>query len=232
MINKPKLSIILPSYLEEENLRILLPRLNKVLGDLGILYEILVIDTMEALDNTKDACEQNKAIYINRTNGNSFGNAVRCGIKFANGEYILFMDADGSHPPEFIPFLFKYVDSYDIVVASRYIEGGYTENSKILVLMSKAVNIIYSLVLGIRCKDVSNSFKIYKASLLKKLDFRCDNFDIVEEILFKVIKSNKNLRIKEVPFSFKQRMFGKTKRNLLAFMTSYLFTLIKLRFGR
>lgn len=232
MSNNIKVSVIIPSYLEEENLRIIIPRLKNEMQKLGNDYEILVIDAMHAMDYTEDVCKNNNVTYLNRTNGNNYGDAVRTGITNANGEYIIFMDADGSHSPEFINKLYSYKDDYDVVIASRYIAGGATDNNRILILMSWVVNIVYSIVLNLRCKDVSNSFKLYRGDLLRNLNLYCNNFDIVEEILFKLKKINNNLKIKEVPFSFKKRMFGETKRNLFLFMVSYIFTLIKLRFGK
>ena len=232
MSNDIKVSVIIPSYLEEENLRIIIPRLKNEMQKLGDDYEILVVDTVHAMDYTEDVCRHNKVTYLNRINGNNYGDAVRTGIINACGEYIIFMDADGSHSPEFINKLYQYKDDYDVVIASRYVEGGATDNNRILILMRWVVNIVYSIVLNLKCKDVSNSFKLYRRDLLKYLNLYCSNFDIVEEILFKLKKTNNNLKIKEVPFSFKKRMFGETKRNLLLFMISYIFTLIKLRFGK
>ncbi len=229
----PDLSVILPSYLEEENLRLLLPRIRGTLDGLGAACEVLVIDTVAPLDNTARVCAENGVVYLNREGGDSFGDAVRSGIRRARGRYLLFMDADGSHPPEFIPELYRHAAGNDIVIASRYVEGGYTENSAGLVLMSKVLNVMYSVVLGLPCKDVSNSFKIYRRELLAGITLSCDNFDIVEEILVKIHRMRgKGLRIKEVPFSFKKRLFGHTKRNLMLFMLTYLYTLMKLRFGR
>jgi len=227
-----ELSVILPSYLEEENLRLLLPRLHDTLRKLTDSYEVIVMDTVAPLDNTRSVCEASGARYANRKPGNAFGDAVRSGILEARGEYMLFMDADGSHPPEFIPQLFRFIREYDIIIASRYIPGGYTENNRLQVFMSRALNFTYALVLNLDCKDVSNSFKIYRSSLLRGLSLRSNNFDIIEEILFKISKNNKNVKIKEVPFSFKKRMFGETKRNLLSFVATYLYTLLKLRFGK
>lgn len=232
MQNKPNLTVVLPSYREAENLKVLLPRLTDTLRNVERGAEILVVDTVQPFDETPEVCRMYGARYINRTGGNSFGNAVRLGIKEAQGLFILFMDADGSHPPEFIANLYQYREAYDIVVASRYIEGGFTENSKSLVFMSRLVNIIYATVLNIRCNDVSNSFKLYRADLLKKLELYCDNFDIVEEMIYKICKGSNNTKIKEVPFTFKKRMFGDSKRNLILFTMTYIITLLKLRFGR
>ena len=229
-----KLSVIIPSYKEEENLKIIIPRLLTVLKKVEPLFEILIVDTMQPMDGTEKLCEGfgPHVRYIKRQESNSFGSAVRTGIKNSQSEYVVFMDADGSHDPEFISKLYEYRKDFDVVIASRYVEGGVTKNSKSLVMMSRLLNLTYSVVLNLNCHDVSNSFKLYKTSSLKKLDLYCDNFDIVEEILFKLKKQNKNLKIKEVPFTFNQRMFGETKRNLFSFILTYLYTMIKLRFGK
>ena len=218
------LSVVLPAYCEEENLRVLLPRLISTLEEMSISYEILVIDTQTAMDNTREVCKKNGVRYLNRQLNNNFGSAVRTGIAHATGQRTVFMDADGSHPPEFIPKLYSHIHEADVIIASRYVEGGVTENPKILTLMSVALNLTYSLVLGLRCKDVSNSFKLYRTSQLREFDLSCENFDVVEEILYKLRVLNRDLKIIELPFCFKTRMFGQTKRNLLTFIATYLFT--------
>jgi dolichol-phosphate mannosyltransferase len=228
-MNNTDLSIIIPSYQEEENLRIILPRINDTMNTLNIKYELLIIDTIQKKDNTDLVCAENNAQYLNRTGGDSYGNAVRTGIKQANGQHILFMDADGSHSPEMISNLWSYRKEYDIVIASRYIKGGGSDNSKTLIAMSYIVNRIYSIFLGIKCRDVSNSFKLYKAKYLKTLSLNCQEFDIIEEILVKIKRKKTDLNIKEVPYFFKERMFGHTKRNLFIFMLLYLKTLFRLK---
>ena len=220
----------MPCYLEEENLRLLLPRLVKELTIIGDTFEILIIDTMQPMDNTKDVCKANKATYIPRETGNNYGDAIRTGIKFAQGECTIFMDADGSHSPEFVHNLYKYKNEYEIVIASRYITGGSTDNNRLLILMSYITNLTYSMILNLRYKDISNSFKLYKTDSLKKLTLRCKNFDIVEEILYKIKKHHKEINVLEIPYSFKERMFGHTKRNLFFFILTYIITIIRLRF--
>lgn len=226
-----ELSVVIPAYREEENLRLLLPRLKLVLDGANLKYEIVVIDTLMPLDNSQQICIDEKVRYLAREVNNNYGDAIRTGILRAQGHYILFMDADGSHTPEYIPKLLQYRADYEVVAASRYVDGGQTENSFYLILMSRMVNLAYSIILGINCKDVSNSFKLYRASQLRQLKLKCQNFDIIEEILFKLTRDF-NIRIKEVPFTFKKRMFGDSKRNLMLFMMTYLFTLMRLRFRK
>lgn len=228
--SKVALSVILPAYEEAANLELLLPRLQSSLSLLGITYEILVVDTLEPRDHTAEVCARHGVTCIKRTPTNAFGDAYRSGIAVSRGRHVLFMDADGSHSPTVIPDLYAHVFSHDIVIASRYVRGGATENSFMLELMSRVLNLTYAIVLGIRCRDMSNSFKIYHGDRLRDLDLRCDNFDIVEEIMVGFARDGRSLSIKEIPFTFQRRDKGRSKRNLLAFIVSYFFTLLRLRF--
>lgn len=227
-----ELSVVLPAYREEQNLRLLLPRLKAALGRLTPDHELLVVDSFHQADATAEICQANGARCVNRRHSDLFGDAVRTGIEEARGRYVIFMDADGSHAPEFIEQLYNHREEADIVIASRYIEGGDTENNPLLIAMSYVLNWIYGAVLGIKCRDISNSFKLYRAEQLKALKLYCGNFDIVEEILVKLVRNNKGARIKELPFTFEKRKFGETKRNLVVFIFSFLVTLLKLRFGK
>ncbi len=223
-----ELSVVVPSYLEEENLRVILPRLLEVLRGSGRTFEVLVVDTSQPLDNTRAVCEANGVEYLPRAGGDRYADAVRTGIARATGRWILFMDGDGSHAPEFIPRLLEHAEGHDVVAASRYVEGGATENPALLIWMSRVLNIVYRRVLRIPCRDVSNSFKLYRADCLKPLPLVCSHFDVIEGILVRMSIESPALRVREVPFVFKARMFGVTKRDLVTFMLSFVATLGRL----
>ncbi len=232
-----EVSVVIPSFLEEENLRLILPRLRQVLTSSGRSFEVLVVDTPKPLDNTRAVCEANGVEYHPRDGGDRYADAVRTGIALARGRSILFMDGDGSHAPEFIPRLLEHSESHDVVVASRYVEGGATENPLLLIWMSRVLNVVYGRVLRIPCRDVSNSFKLYRADRLKPLTLVCSHFDVIEEILVKISIAWPGVRIKEVPFVFKARMSGVTKRDLVTFTLSFVATLgrlfwMRVRFAR
>jgi dolichol-phosphate mannosyltransferase len=230
MADLPHLSVVLPAYLEEENLRLLLPRITAAAGTTGPSFEVIVVDTVLPLDATETVARQHQARVIRRAPSNSFGDAVRTGIAQALGEIVIFMDADGSHGPEMIPLLVRELQNADVVIASRYVSGGRTENSAVSRAMSRILNRSYELVLGLDVRDVSNSFRAYRGDLLRSLLLRCDNFDIVEEILYKIRRTVPHARFKEVPAVFKKRLFGRTKRNLPLFVVTYLVTILRLRF--
>jgi len=224
-------NIIIPCLKEAENLRFLLPQIIKNLKNCVEDFEIIIVDSSVPLDNTPEICSEFPYVrYINTIGIDNYGNAVRTGIVSSNKDYILFMDADGSHDPNIIPTIIKKINGSNICIASRYRKGGVTKDKVTSIFLSKVLNFIYSIVLGINCSDWSGSFKIYNSSLLKKLELGCNNFDIIPEILFKVLKLDDSKKIEEVPYTFYNRVHGQTKRKLKTYV-DFLITLFKLRLG-
>lgn len=225
-----ELSIVLPAYREAENLKKILPKINEEVSILNIEYEILIIDTMEKMDDTYETCKLYNVTYVTRECGNFYGNAIRTGISKANGKYILIMDADGSHEPKSIVDIYNKIkkERLDIVVGSRYCKGGKTDNNFILKMMSWSLNLTYRIIFLLKVKDCSNSFRMYDSSKIKSLKLECSNFDIVEEILIKLKLLYPDIKMGEVPVHFKKRDEGVSKRDLLKFVLSYLFTISKL----
>ena len=224
------LSVILPAYQEAENLKSILPRIKKVVEDLNVEYEILVIDTMNSMDETEDICKEYNILYFHRMYDNSYGSAIRTGIERSKGNYIVFMDADGSHDPAEIKNMYDLIASNDadLVIGSRYCKGGYTDNNFVLRFMSWILNVTYRLFFKLNVKDVSDSYRMYRGDQLRDLQLECNNFDIVEEILIKLNYTFDGIRIKEIPISFSKRAFGESKRDLVKFIFSYLTTMRKL----
>lgn len=226
-----ELSVVIPSMNESKNLDFVLPRLNSTLTETGLDYEILIIDTVNPDAATEEVCKKNAAKYLNRSPNNSYGSANRTGIKAAKGDHILIMDADGSHEPEFIHKLLPYQDEYDIVIASRYARGGASRATTKAIVMSRLLNATYGTIFKLNYADLSNSFKLYKASVLKPLELKCENFDIIQEILVKARRNNPKLKILEVPYIFQERVTGKSKRETPKFIYTYLRTLCRLLMG-
>jgi dolichol-phosphate mannosyltransferase len=97
--------------------------------------------------------------------------------------------------------------------------------------MSRVVNACYTLVLALPVSDVSNSLRVYRAGLVRGIPLTCDHFDVLEEVLVKLRRRHAGLRIAEVPVTFRRRMFGQTKRNLVTFALGFAVTLVRLRFA-
>lgn len=222
------ITVALLAYKEEENLKILLPKIISQLKNIGEDYEILVIDTKEPLDNTKELCEVFGAKYINQEYS-GFGGAFRTAIKYATKDKFLILDSDGSHNPVYIGSIYeRFMKGADIVIGSRYVKGGETNDLKTSIIMSKILNGTFRLFLGINAKDISTDYRMYRTKLLKDVKLECKNYDILQEVLLKIKINKPNLCIREVPISFEKRMFGESKRDIIPFIISYIKTLIHL----
>jgi dolichol-phosphate mannosyltransferase len=125
-----KISLIIPTYNEKDNIAPLLERVAKALS--GCDYEVLVVDD-NSRDGTIEAAQALASRYpvkvLVRQNERGLATAVVHGLKSAAGDVIGVMDADQQHPPEVIPALIKAIrDGADMAIASRYIEGGGCPN--------------------------------------------------------------------------------------------------------
>src|SRR5260221_14130380 len=108
MSHAVELSVVLPSYKEAEALSLLLPVLKEHLAKLTSSSEILVVDALEKVDDTPGVCAIQGVRHVFRSGGNTYGDAVRTGIAEARGEFILVMDADGSHNPAHMQRLWEH----------------------------------------------------------------------------------------------------------------------------
>ena len=226
-------SVVMPAYDELMNLTWLLPRVHQALRDAhAVPGEVLVILPGFADDAEIDAITALGGRVVIREPSNSFGDAIRSGLAAVSPDsrFVVVMDADGSHSPETIPRLLAAPSDVDVVVASRYVTGGSTENSFTLRAMSRALNLAYGLVLGIKCRDVSTNFKRYRADDVRDAALSGRDFDVVEELFLRVkLRHGSDFRILEIPDHFAERKAGSTKRQLGPFIVSYLTSLARLR---
>ena len=223
------LTVMVPSYLEAESLKQLLPRVRAAAQALTPSYEVLIVDTEQPMDDTAAVCAANGVRHIHRTGGNHYGDAIRTGIREARGTHLLCMDADGSHNPSYFASMWAKRDVWDIVIGSRYAKGGQTENPKVLIFMSWVVNFTFRVSFNIQAKDVTNSFRLYNRAILLPLKLESNAFDILEELLIKAVTHDPPARVGEVPVTFERRKAGESKRKLMQFALGYLSTLRKLR---
>ncbi len=224
-----QLTVFIPAYLEGENLVTLLPEIKAACSALTPNYEVLIVDTQTDMDNTAEVCAAHGVRHINRFGGNQYGDAIRSAIAEAKGEYMLCMDADGSHSPSYFAAMWAEREKNDITIGSRYAAGGHTENPAVLIWMSYIVNLTFRVVFSIKAKDVTNSFRLYKRSVLTPMKLDSDDFDILEEILIKAVTRRPPAVIGEVPMTFARRKAGESKRDLVKFAFGYLKTLRRLR---
>ena len=218
--NKKKVSIILPTYNESQNIIQILKSIEEHLPK-NFKAETIVVD-----DNSPDGTGKIVDEYLNfkkianntidiihRTTKSGLASAILKGIQQATGEIIVVMDSDFSHPPQIIPKMLESLKKYqsDIVIASRYVKGGSIEHWTLKrKLMSKFATKIAKFSLNVSVKDPMSGFFLFKKNILRDLKFDGIGYKLLLEILVKT----KGATISEVPYTFTNRQFGSSKLGL------------------
>lgn len=210
--NSKKISIVVPTYNERENLPILIEKLQNILSNID--FEMIVID-----DNSPDktwklaeemAKEHSFLKVIRRLNEKDLSTAVLEGFKNANGDIILVMDADLQHPPEkIVNMLERMENGADIVIGSRYTKGGEIEEWNIVrKFYSKFATFLAHVFLpkSRAVMDPLSGFFMLKKEVIKNVKLNPVGYKILLEILAKGRYQN----LEEEPIKFKKREKGKS----------------------
>lgn len=228
------ISIILPTYNEQECIKKIIKEIRKVLK--GKNYEIIIID-----DNSKDKTSEiidsyniNSIVALHRYNEKGILSAIRDGVRVARSNIIVMMDADFSHPPEKIIELLKYVRNYDLVSCSRFAKGGKMEAP----FMQKYTTIVFNFIIRLiffntGLTDFTGGFHVLRRNKFLDLKFKYPScwgeFDI--ELLSRAHR--KGYKIKEIPYTYNYRQEGKSKsQNYLKYAFIYWKMALKLKFLR
>jgi len=226
------LTVLIPAYDELENLRIMLPKvLNATKKLVDIETEILVVLPKISSDFEISEIKSMGGTVVIRRPSDSFGDALRSGFSSSSNlsEFIITMDGDGSHDPDLIAALLEKSEDAHIVSASRYIAGGSSDAKIRQQAMSKVLNFAFAIVLGEKVHDISGNYKMYRKSIVSNLKLTGENFDIIQELVFKTKKFvGSSFNLVEVPYRWNKRIEGKPKRKLIPYIISYLKLLIKL----
>jgi dolichol-phosphate mannosyltransferase len=147
-------------------------------------------------------------------------------------DLILTMDADFSHDPKYIPELISKAGEYDLVIGSRYIEGGGTVNWGIIrKTISRTANLVAKALLGFENNDRTAGFRCYRREVLEVIDLDnifSDGYSFLVEMLYKC--KQKGFKIGEIPIIFVDRRAGRSKISKREIYKA-VYTILRLRFG-
>jgi len=223
------LAVILPSFNEAENISILISSLEKVLKDIS--WEAIIVD-----DNSPDkTAEIAFNISKEKPNIRCFKRIGRKGLAstvidgmMTNAEYIAVMDTDLQHDESLLPKMLIEIEkeNYDIVIGSRFLQNSSLLNFSSL--RKKISNIGIYLAHKIIKYDIKNPLSGYfmvKRSLVNELVNSLSGlgFKILLDIL---ASSKKDLKVKELPFQFRERHSGKSKLGTTVFIY-FLYLILK-----
>ena len=207
--------VCLPTYNERENLPSLI---DEILHTAAV--DILVVD-----DNSPDgtgrvadliAVREPRVSVLHRASKLGLGTAYVAAFQhgLAKGYRLFFeMDADFSHQPRYLPELLRAAEGADLVLGSRYIPGGGTENwGYVRKAISRGGSLYARTVLGLPFRDVTSGYKCFRREVLEAIDLRTvktTGYAFQIELTYRAHKQG--FRIREVPIIFFEREAGRSK---------------------
>ncbi len=176
------LSIVIPAYKEEKRIHKILDAIKEYEASHDFLTEtIIVVDGSP--DNTAEAVKKyaneiENLRIIDRKENKGKGYTVKEGMLAAIGRYILFTDADNSTPIKQVDKLLKYIETFDVVIGSRYCRGGKLARPQPFhrIIGSRVLNHIIQTLAGLDIKDTQCGFKLFKAKAAEEI-FKRQTFD-------------------------------------------------------
>ena len=208
--------VVIPTYNEAENLPLLVPQVLE--QDRRV--EILVVDD-DSPDGTGKladelAQDESRIHVLHRARKEGLGPAYRAGIQRAlelGADWVVQMDADFSHPPETLSIMLSEIESYDVVMGSRYLNGITVVNWPIeRILLSYFGNWYVRKVTGLPITDTTGGFRCTRRSILERIGLdriRANGYAFQIELNYRLIRHG--ARVKEIPFFFLDRTRGTSK---------------------
>ena len=209
------ISIILPTYNEAENIKIIIPKLYELFVDKDIQGEIIIVDDDSPDGTATEAQKLIKEYPVRvhvRKNERGLSKAVIKGLELAKGDICVVMDADLSHPVEKIPAMIRPIlaDRCDVTIGSRYLDGGGWEKFSLLrEIVSKTAGFLARGVTTLT--DPTSGFMAIRKSIINEIRLDPLGWKIVLEVAVRA-----NPRIREVPIMFAERKKGESKLNFNA----------------
>ena len=228
--------VVVPTYNESENL----PELTERIFSLNLpRLSVLIVDD-NSPDRTAETARRLSLQYkgaiqvLQRRMKSGLGTAYIEGFQSASAkgyEIIVQMDADLSHRPEYLPQMIDFLQEYDVVVGSRYIDknGMDSEWGIHRKILSFCGNLGIRWVSGIQAKDVTSGFKVFRTRILKEIDWtkiRSSGFGFQAEVAFQCEKNG--VKILEYPIVFDERTRGKSKMSF-AIICETVYIILSLR---
>ena len=222
------ISILIPSFNEEETILKVLNRISETM-DSSVNYEVVVIND-GSTDNTLNLLEQNRNLYdqlISYEKNYGKGNAVKKGLEVSKGKYVFFQDADLEYDPIDINKFIKLINRFepDLIIGSRLNYSEYTRSHNILNKFGNMfITLTFNLFYNTTFTDIYSCYACYKKDLLNEKNLKTKGFEQHAEILCKVVKKGK--KFYEVPINYNGRTHEEGKKIKFYHIFSVLFRIV------
>ena len=227
-----KIMVVLPTYNEADNLATIVGELLALdLPELGIL--VVDDDSPDGTGEIADSLTEQHPDQIHvmhRTGVRGLGTAYVSGFQYALDQgagLIVQMDADFSHSPGYIPEMVAATEEYDVVVGSRYVSGGGTDDrwSWWRIFLSWWANLYARFILGVTVKDATAGFKCWRREALEGIGLhRVRSNGYVFQVEMAYLTEKLGYRYLELPIYFEDRRIGQSKMTVPVKMEAALRT--------
>jgi dolichol-phosphate mannosyltransferase len=208
--------VIVPTYNERANIAILIPALLRIEGLRVIVADDGSPDGTGAEADRLAGTSQGRVQVLHRTGQRGYGRSHLDGMRLALGTdatHICQMDADLSHDPEDLRRMLDAAPAADLVIGSRYVDGGQVKNwPRRRKILSAFANRYVRTITGLSVQDCTSGFRCWSRTLLAALDLRdvqSDGYAFLVELAWKAQRHGS--RIVEVPITFVERREGASK---------------------
>jgi len=214
-----QLAVVVPTFNERDNIRPLLDRLEQALA--GVEYEVIFVDD-DSPDGTADAVRAIGAVdarvrVLQRVNRRGLASACIEGMMATAAPFIAVMDADLQHDERILPQMFEKLksESLDVVIATRHAEGGgMGEFARHRVMLSNLGDRLSRFISHASLSDPMSGFFIVRRSYLEEVVRSASGIGF-KILLDLVASSGRPVRIGEVPYTFRQRIHGASKLDIV-----------------
>lgn len=229
-IIKMSLSILIPVYNEEEQLKITIPKLINFKKKIDNL-EIIFVDDFSTDGTNKlirGHLKKRKYIKLIKNKKNGLGSAINCGIFSSKKEYVCIFMADMSDDLNDLKRYYLEISNknFDAILGSRFLKKSKVIDYPIFkLILNRIFNSFVKLLFFSDYNDFTNAFKIYKKkTLIKLLPIVSEHFNVFLELPLKIILRNYDYRI--IPINWRNRKKGKSKFKVNELGSMYLFTML------
>lgn len=215
---KPEITVLMPAYNEEGAIGNTVRKVKEFYPD----FEVLVVDDGSTDNTVQEAMDAGANVWPHPYNmGN--GAAIKSGLRTAQGEWVIMMDADGQHAPEDIAKLLEYKDKYDMVVGARTKDSQTSLHRDIA---NKVYNWFSSYVTNFNIKDLTSGFRLVRKDVAQQFIYLLPNtFSYPTTLTMAYLRSG--FAVKYVPIKTKYRV-GKSKIKIFKDGSRFLLIIIKI----
>lgn len=229
-------SVILPTFRENENLKLLLPELISMFEKQNYIYEIIIVDD-DSNDGSKKTISEfnnNNIIFIERKNVRGLASALLEGTDLASNEIIVHMDSDLAHRVEDLEHILTIYNKINsetlLIIGSRYHTNSLYDGKPILNRITSFLGrTIVKYYLNLNIEDSSNNFRVFNKNGWIKIRKGLLNNGNIVIIQIAYLLQCVGFNIKEVNIVYKERILGYTKHNILKETVIFFSQLLKVK---